>query len=151
MIDYDRRCARCDTPEFTDEERADAANGYVVLPWFTKVTGGPACWDCLTLEEQRRENQQCERCGAQFFDDGRDSDRGWVWGGVYLCPSCQTPDEAAAKVDRFAELVERGKEIVAAKGEEYPPDLAALAEHEQARVARTKAEIEDLNRRTRDG
>ena len=105
------------------------------------------------LEDRRREDGQCARCGAQFHDDGRASDAGWItpsWAaedpGVFLCPNCQTTDEDEAHTADLLANVEAGKRIADAEGEEYTPDLAALAARERERIGQQRHETEALNR-----
>lgn len=142
-------CPRCGTQLAAASSDLEAG---VLLPrpegWETR--DGLVCLDCVTAEEKRTEEMQCARCGAQFHDDGRDSDAGWIVssqpGEPFICPPCQTPEEDAAQVAALAEAVERGELLTAAKGEEYPARLAALAQHERARVERQQEAVDDLDR-----
>jgi hypothetical protein len=122
------RCARCDGP--------------------LDVVAGDACWACLTLQERRRHKDQCERCGAQFYDDCRDSDRGWIidWPDRVLCPSCITAQEDADATARFVAVVEEGERRCAAEGRRYPPDLRDLKFSERARVEIRQLQDAELNR-----
>lgn len=119
-----------------------------VLFWID-TSDGLACPACSTVEETRRQEFQCERCGAQFADDG--SDLGWITpnenGVDFLCPDCQTVSEQEDDLGRQLEMVEEGKRRQAELGQEYPPDLAALAEHERAVLDKRRREAAELNRR----
>jgi hypothetical protein len=151
-----RRCIRCGEPERDEDAQArfelewalseddperrsracweDAAR----LNWLYEVEGGLACWGCLTLVEQRREESQCERCGTEY--DGCD-DVGWIDDyspRLLLCPDCITGEEDEADTARLLALVEEGKRHCAAEGEEYPADLAALGTTEAARLERRR-------------
>jgi hypothetical protein len=166
-----RCCARCGRSERDDEQQArfeleialseddperrfdaymeDAAE----LNWLYDVEGGWACWDCLTLEEQRRENFECERCGAQYHDDGRDSDAGWIVEMAarvserrVLCPDCITDEENEEDTVRLIAGVEEGKRRCAAAGERYPADLARLAVLERARLKLRRQKSDELER-----
>jgi hypothetical protein len=101
------------------------------------VDDGTVCLDCMTLEERRRHAFQCERCGAQYHDDGRPSDAGWiVESGRILCPACITEPEDIADTLRFIGTVRRGQRITTREGREYPAELALAAEREIGRIFR---------------
>jgi hypothetical protein len=148
----ERVCSRCGKSENETSAGDDEPTSAVANPLYD-LSGDYAHWDCMTLTEQRREDFQCERCGAQFHDDGRETDAGWITSfdeGPFLCPACQTPGEDASAVERFADTVETGKEIAASQGRDYPLDLEAVAEAEKARVAREDRGVEELDRRLND-
>jgi hypothetical protein len=158
-MDLDRHCIRCGAPEFSDDLRdqlkldallgEDDPDRERELPWpdnlLHEVEGGVACWSCLTLQEQRREQDLCERCGErEFHGDGRGSDEGWLFEGRLLCPDCITHAEDVGATEEFLAGVERGKRL---RGDDYPADLAALAVRERARIERRASETEDFSDR----
>jgi hypothetical protein len=109
---------------------------FVPTAWASE---GDVHWDCATLAEQRREDFKCERCGTQFYDDGRDSDAGWITEPHrLLCPDCITPKEDREDTQKFLDVVTRGQLIAELDGRDYPADLAALAEHEAERLRRSR-------------
>lgn len=159
-MELDRRCMRCGKPELTDDQKEQVRLDLLLhdgklqeLPapdeWLVDLTGGGyACWSCLTLEEQRRDQFQCERCGAQFYDDGRDSDSDWiVEPSRVICPACQTHEEAEAESLRFLEAVDRGIRIRASEGRGYPVDLLELAGDVRAGMEFRRHEAEDFDKR----
>ena len=97
----------------------------------------------------------CARCEAKFYDDGRDSDAGWVTPGLigdeFICTACQTPSEDEALTATFVASVERGQRLAEREGRPYLGHLATLADDERARIQRQRAEVEDLNRRLGGG
>jgi hypothetical protein len=171
-MELDRRCTRCGRSEHTEEERerielallmhdgkvpgSDALPSSRLVPsnWLYDSADGPACWDCLTQQERRREESRCERCGAQFHDDGRDSDAGWIIPGfgpvdALLCPQCQTPDEDEAHARSFIALVERWKALRASgRREPHAGDAEheVLAEQERDRIEKQRQNVDMLNR-----
>lgn len=115
--------------------------------YLTALDDGLVCWDCMTLEERRRDSFQCERCGAQFHDDGRPSDTGWiVEPDRILCPGDLTSQEHVADTSRFINTVRRGKEIAERDGREYPGELALLAASQVKRLRSKAREYDDLSR-----
>lgn len=116
-----KRCARC--------------HQEAVYP--ARFADGLVCMDCMTVEEQRLDAFQCERCGAQYHDGDRMSDAGWiVEPDRFLCPDCMTVAEDVADTLRFIDTVRRGQRITTREGREYPADLALLAELQIGRVVR---------------
>lgn len=173
MMSLDRHCARCGAPEQDedtksrfllelalsedDPERRNEAcfENFASLNHLYDVEGGAVvCWDCLTLAERRRENFQCERCGAQSHDDGSD-DGGWIVElpprPAVLCPDCVTLGEDEADTARLLAMVDAGKRQCATMGTEYPEDLAILAEGERARMDRRRAERADFDQMMEEG
>jgi hypothetical protein len=167
LMNVDRRCIRCGKPEQDDDtkgrfelelalseddpERRTAAclENFANLTHLYDIDGGAACWNCLTLAERHGHESQCERCGAQYHDDGRDSDAGWIIGYAslrYLCPDCITLDEDEADTERHLAMVEAGKRHCSAQGKEYPADLAFLGDRERARLDRRRAERAGFDR-----
>lgn len=145
MSDDDNEiCPRCGQP-FSEEPvpfEIEDDDDLLILPEATLETkDGTVHWDCGTLEEQRAEDFQCERCGDQYHDDGRESDAGWIVEAVpnhVLCPRCQTREENREHIQGFLDTVTRGQLNSELKGEEYPPDLAALAETLAKQLEREK-------------
>lgn len=162
-MNLDRHCARCGKPEWTEEQREQVQLDLLLHDgqptelhwpenWLHDIAGEAACWDCLTLEQRRREDCQCERCGAQFHDDGSESDRGWItpaFGPVdrLLCPDCQTIEEQEADTAHLLDMVERGERICAAEGRDYPADLARMTEGAHLRLWLRKQEVESFDQR----
>jgi hypothetical protein len=169
-MNLERTCVRCGAPEEDEdtrsrfelemalseddpERRSEAClEHFAALNHLYEVDGGLACWDCLTQQERRREQFQCERCGAQFHDDGRDSDAGWITpdfghgpSDQFLCPGCITPEEDRADTEAFLRVAEEGKRLCAAKGEEYPTELDFAAARERARLWRRRQNLDELN------
>lgn len=150
-------CGRCGRGMYSEEERERLREdpGYLPtssLSWVKLPEGGWSCWECLTVVEQRNENRQCARCGAEFYDLETDTEAaGWITDHFedphaeqYLCPDCQTDAEARAHAQAFVDSVERGQRLKAEKGERYPADLAALGENQRWWLERRKDETADL-------
>jgi hypothetical protein len=101
----------------------------------------------LTLEELRRDAFQCERCGAQFQDDGGPSDTGWiVEADRILCIGCQTSAEDVAYSSRFINTVRRGQAISRGEGRVYPAELTFVAAREAKRLRAKALESDRLPR-----
>jgi hypothetical protein len=122
----------------SDLDEVGEGDELVLGPPTARTPDGEVHWDCATLAEQRREDFQCERCGAQYNDDGRASDTGWIVEalGPLLCPACMTPAEDREHTQTFLDQVTLGQLVSEFDGREYPPDLAALAEAEAERLRR---------------
>ena len=135
-------CERCGNEIGGGDVTGD---GTLALPEATcETVTGTVHWDCATLAEQRAEDFQCERCGAQFHDDGRDSDAGWIvtFSPTHvLCPNCQTLAEDREHTVAFLDQVTLGQLNAELSGEHYPADLAALAEREAERLQRATEEL----------
>lgn len=143
-------CVRCGRGAAEDELSADeiASGALSMREHLYAAPGGRAHWACMSLAEQRREDFLCERCATRFWDDGRESDAGWiVEANTVLCPNCQTAQEDAQHVADLLATVQQGKRNAAEEGREYPADLAEIAEHERERIARERKRVESLDRR----
>jgi hypothetical protein len=142
MADSDATCPRCG-----GALRPEAEGDELSLAPTARTPEGEVHWDCATLAEQRREDFQCERCGAQYNDDGSDSDAGWIveFGehARMLCPDCITPEEDRADTLQFIDTVTRGQLYQELEGREYPPELAARAEYEAERLRRAREDPRD--------
>ena len=112
-------------------------------------------WDCMSVEEQRRERMVCERCEAAYYaqddpDEGIEANtEGWIFevSRWLICPDCQSLDDRSDFVRRrtemWAQTTERAKR-------QMDPDvrerIESAVQDEQEEIARLQREIEDLNR-----
>ena len=107
-----------------------------------RVDGGVACWECLTIPEQRREACQCERCGTQHQDEVV----GWIVTRTrcdhrVLCAGCITFAEDVVNTNRLLGLVDKCKQRAA---EENQDELAMLGEYLGVRIERKRDETVKL-------
>lgn len=95
---------------------------------------------------------RCTRCGAQFEEDSeRDEDvLGWITANLgfedFICPDCQTPTEARARVEALAAKVAEVKAMTEARGGKYPADLDQFARENLERVAEAEEQKTKLDR-----
>ncbi len=111
-------------------------------------------WDCMSVEEQRRERMVCERCEAPYYaeddpDEGIEANtEGWICevSRRLICPDCQSLDDRTDFVRRrtemWAQTTERAKQ-------QMDPDMRerieSAVQEEIEEIARLQREIEDLN------
>jgi hypothetical protein len=112
-------------------------------------------WDCMTVEEQRRERMVCERCEAPYYaqddpDEGIEANtEGWICevSRPLIYPDCQSLDDRIDFVRRRAEMwaqtTERARQQMDLDMRER---IESAVQDEQEEIARLKREIEDLNR-----
>ena len=113
---------------------------------------GEVHFDCMSVRERRRVYHRCARCGTQFEEASeRDEDLlGWITANLgfedFICPDCQTPAEARARVEAFAAKVAEVKAMTQARGGNYPADLERMAWDDLARVAEAEEQEAKLRR-----
>ena len=96
----ERRCDRCGMPGQGPFDRFHVGG---------RVWVG---WDCMSVEEQRRERMVCERCEAPYYaqddpDEGIEANtEGWIFevGRRLICLDCQSLDDRADFVRRRTEM-----------------------------------------------
>jgi hypothetical protein len=109
-------CPRCGEELYPETDGDE-----LTLVFTARTPEGGVHWDCATLAEQRREDFQCEFCGAQYYNDGSDSDKGWIVElDQLLCPDCITPEEDHEDAPKFIDLTTLGQLISELDRRQFP-------------------------------